>query len=76
MKVLKQISILLIVTLITVTAMAQEKKLRRADESFEAEEYYKAMEEYTAILKKIKILLVKDQKEIGIRKAIHRVFPH
>ena len=54
MKVLKYISILLIVTLIATTATAQEKKLRRADESFEAEEYYKAMEEYTAILKKIK----------------------
>ena len=54
MKVIKYISILLIVTLIAATATAQEKKLRRADESFEAEEYYKAMEEYTAILKKIK----------------------
>ena len=43
------------VTIIAATATAQEKKLRRADECFEAEEYYKAMEEYTAILKKIRL---------------------
>ena len=54
MKVLKYILTLLLAVVIFSATSAQEKKLRRADESFEAEEYYKAMEEYTAILKKIK----------------------
>ncbi len=54
MKVFRYISILLLAVVIASASSAQEKKLRRADESFEAEEYYKAMEEYTAILKKIK----------------------
>lgn len=54
MNVLKHTTILLVMLLISGIMCAQEKKLRKADESFEAEEYYKAMEEYTAILKKIK----------------------
>ncbi len=54
MNVLKHTIIFLSVLLMSGAICAQDKKLRKADESFEAEEYYKAMEEYTAILKKIK----------------------
>ncbi len=54
MKLIKYISVLIAILIISSLVYSQEKKLRRADETFAAEEYYKAMQEYTAILKKVK----------------------
>lgn len=46
--------ILVLLLSITNFVWSQEKKLRRAEATYEAEEYYKAMTEYTALLRKIK----------------------
>lgn len=54
MRLTKYILLSFILVFVASSVNAQEKKLRRADETFEAEEYFKAMEEYTEVLKKMK----------------------
>lgn len=53
MKQLKYFQILVILTIIVSYGYSQERRLKKADETFEAGEYYKAMQEYSAIMKKI-----------------------
>ncbi len=51
---MKYLIIIISLSLLCVSvAFTQERRLRKADETFEAEEYYQAMKEYSAILKKI-----------------------
>ncbi|MDD3741969.1 MAG: OmpA family protein [Bacteroidales bacterium] len=53
MKIFKYISFLLVLLLMVISLSAQEKKIKRADEIFEAGEYFRAIQEYNAVMKKL-----------------------
>jgi len=53
MKIFYYIAVLVTFVLITGSVAAQEKRLKKADEIFEAGEYYRAILEYTAVMKKV-----------------------
>lgn len=54
MSFIRHIILFLILSFITVFVYSQDKKMKRADEIYEAGEYYRAITEYTKILKKEK----------------------
>lgn len=53
MKIKQYIFLVLAFILIGGTAIAQDKKMKKADAIFEGGEYYRAIQEYTAILRKL-----------------------
>lgn len=53
MKLYLKISIVLSLVLIGFSSNAQEKKLKKADEIFESGEYYRAIQEYNSIMRKV-----------------------
>jgi peptidoglycan-associated lipoprotein len=53
MKVLYNIFLISLLMLIAITVSAQEKRLKKADEIFEAGEYWRAIQEYNSVMKKV-----------------------
>ncbi|HOE04923.1 MAG TPA: OmpA family protein [Bacteroidales bacterium] len=53
-KILFCLTLLSLVIIAPVSVSAQEKRLKKAEETFEAGEYFKALEMYQAVLKKVK----------------------
>lgn len=57
-------------------AQEKDKRLRKADESFEKEEFYKSIQEYTAVLKKTKNKKQKNEIYFKIAEAYFQIFDY
>lgn len=64
MKFIKYIALSLLLTIVAFGMNAQDKRLKKADEIYEGGEYYRAIQEYTALMRKGKIENKKQKDEL------------